>query len=190
MKLIYGIGYNSKCKYKSTDGNKISKQYDIWRSMLQRCYSHGFQIKNPSYKGCSVSSQWHNYQDFAQWFNEHDYSDMGYQLDKDILLPNNKIYSPQTCCFIPRDLNVLFTSRAAASGIYPQGVHLHKQSNKYKAQISIDGKVKHLGLFHCADEAYQVYKKAKETYVKEKTLEWKDRIANDVFEALMQWELR
>lgn len=188
--LIYGIGYNSKTKYKSLVGGRPTKAYDKWHGMFQRCYSPKFQEKNPAYIGCTVSEQWHDFQDFADWFYSNDYSDKGYQLDKDLLIPNNKTYSPETCCLVPSELNLLLISRAATRGVYPQGVYLHKLSGKYKAQLSISPKRLHLGYFDCLNEAYQAYKTAKELHVKTKAIEWKDRIDPQVFAALMNWSLQ
>lgn len=52
-----------------------------------------------------------------------------------------------------------------------------------------NGVKKHLGCFTCPNEAHLAYKKAKKAHVKTKALEWQDRIARDVFDALMIWSL-
>ena len=188
-KLIYGIGFNSKRRHKTWVGGKRTLAYAAWHSMLERCYSPRCQMKRPTYIGCTVASVWHDFQDFADWFEGHKYSNCGYQLDKDLLAPNNKIYSPKTCCFVPSELNSLLINSAAARGKYPQGVHLHKSVRKYASQLKINGHKKHLGYFDCPNEAYQAYKTAKEAHVKVMALEWRDRIAPEVFDALMKWEL-
>ena len=73
-------------------------------------------------------------------------------------------------------------------GKYPQGVCWEKDTRKYKAQMAINGKNSYLGRFDCPSEAYDFYKQAKESYVKTKALEWKDRIADNVFQALISWQ--
>lgn len=183
------IFFNSKGTHKATVNGRQTKSYRDWRSMLNRCYSSNLHQKHQTYIGCSVTTDWLDYQGFASWYENHDYSNLGYQLDKDVLSPNSKLYSPETCCFIPSQLNTLLIDSGAARGAYPQGVFFHKASGRLAAQLSIDSKLKHLGLFDCPNEAYQVYKEAKEAHVKKKALEWQDRIADNVFQALMIWSL-
>ena len=157
--------------------------------MLRRCYYSKYQEENPTYADCTVIEQWHDFQVFAEWYENHEYRNINYHLDKDILYTNNKTYSPDTCCFVPAELNNLLLSNSSTKGKYPQGVCFHKTNGKYLAQLMVDGRSKHLGRFTCPNEAHLVYKKAKEAHVKTKALEWQDGIARDVFDALMSWEL-
>lgn len=189
LKLFYGKGVNSKREHKTKISGKHTPAYRAWRSMMQRCYCQKYHKDKPSYIECEVDSSFLDFQDFADWFYEHPYSEKGYQLDKDLLVANNKIYSPNTCCFIPMEINVMFTDHAADRGLYPQGVSFHKNIGKHYATISMNGKPTHLGYFDNSDEAYQSYKTTKEAYVKKKALEWKGRIADDVFQALINWTL-
>lgn len=188
-RLTHGIGFNSGDKYKATIDGKITKSYSTWRSMLQRAYYQKYQVRKPTYIGCSVADEWLDYQKFAEWFSNHEYSNYNYHLDKDLLLPGNKIYAPDRCAFVPRQLNNLLNGNSAVRGQYLQGVSFNKGNNKFVAQIRIDGKNQHLGYFDCPQEAHGAYKTAKEAYVKEKALEWRDRIADEVYDALMRWEL-
>ena len=187
--LIYGKAYNSRGEYGSRENGNITKAYDTWNSMVTRCYSYKYQSRQPTYIGCTVAEAWLDFQNFAKWFYGHDYSNLGYHLDKDLLIPNNKIYSPETCCFVPSSLNNLLTNRKSKRGAYPQGVCLKKATGRFSARLMVDGKKKNLGYFDCPNEAHQAYKVAKEKYVKEKALEWRDRIAPNVFDALMSWQL-
>lgn len=186
-KLILGVATNSGGHYK-TDG-KMTNTYRAWYNMLKRAYCPKYHVRQPTYLGCSVTDEWLEYQDFAEWFENHDYSDCGYQLDKDLLLPNNKVYAPDRCVFVPRQLNSLLNDHGNARGQYKQGVGFDESRNKFAAHIKINGKLKQLGRFDTEIEAYSAYKKAKEAYVKEKALEWQDRIAGNVFQALMNWKL-
>lgn len=188
-RLIYGVGTNTKGKHKSSVNGKGTLAYQTWRNMLMRAYSKKYQDNFPTYIGCSVYSEWHEFQDFAEWYCNHDYSGYGYNLDKDILLPGNKIYSPDRVCFVPTQINSLLLSNPKIRGKYKQGVCFDKARGKFMASMKVDGRLKNLGRFDSELEAYQVYKTAKEAYVKEKALEWQDRIANNVFEALMNWKL-
>ena len=187
--LTYGVGYNSRREHKTKVSGKHTIAYQTWFDMIRRCYSPKKQEKRPTYIGCTVADCWHDYQDFADWFYGHKYSELGYQIDKDILKPENKVYSPETCCFVPSDINNLLISNGVNRGEYVQGVSLKKQSGKYLAQLSVDGRVKNLGHFDTASEAYQAYKAAKEAHVKVMAEEWKGRIDPRVFTALMNWRL-
>ena len=84
-KLILGVATNSSGKYKSRVDGKIAKSYVTWKNMLQRVYCPKYQAKKPTYIGCSVSDEWLEYQDFAEWFDNREHSGYGYELDKDLL---------------------------------------------------------------------------------------------------------
>ena len=126
-KLIYGVATNSGGKYKSRVDVKMAKPYVTWKNMLQRAYCQKYQAKQPTYIGCSVSDEWLDYQVFAEWFCEQEYSDIGYDLDKDLLVAGNKVYSPEACSFIPRELNSILTDCKAARTNLPQGVSFDKR---------------------------------------------------------------
>lgn len=189
IELTYGVGFNSRGKHKTRVAGKQTIAYQTWHSMLTRCYDPRYHKKQPTYIDCAVTPVWHDFQKFAEWFENNSFKGMGYHLDKDVLSKGNKIYSPENCCLVPLALNILLVDSGAARGKYPQGVSFDKSRGKYYSQMKINGRSKNLGRFDCPDEAYQTYKAAKEAYVKEKALEWQDRIADNVFQALMNWTL-
>ena len=175
-RLMYGVAYNSQRKHKATKDGKILPAYHAWLDMIRRCYCPVLKKKLPTYDGCLVDDRWHDFQDFADWFYNHPYSSLKYHLDKDILITGNKIYSPDTCCLIPSEINKLLLDHARARGKYPQGVSFYKPLRKYRSQLSISGKPVHLGYFESPEEARKAYKISKERYVKNKALEWANRI--------------
>ena len=187
--LVYGVGFNSKGKHKTTENGKRAKSYQTWRGMMRRCYDPKTLKRSPTYVGCSVDERWHDFQDFAKWFYSNPYSSLGYQLDKDILVTNNKVYGPEYCVFVPKQLNMILNSNKAARGDLPQGVCWDKCFGKYRAQLALNGVHKTLGLFANADDAYTSYKEAKESYVKNKAVEWKESIDDRAYQALMNWQL-
>lgn len=187
--LILGVGTNSGGRYKTAIDGKITQSYATWQNMLSRAYCPKVKAQRPTYISCSVVEEWLEYQEFAEWFENHEYSNHGYQLDKDLLLPDNKIYAPDRCVFVPSQLNNLLLDRGAARGQYPQGVNFYKDTNRFVARVKVDGKQQHLGYFDTPQEARQAYKVAKEANVKRMALEWQDRIADNVFQALMNWRL-
>ena len=188
---VYGVGYMGIGKFKSRDENgKPTKCHKVWQSMLQRCYDPKFQERCPTYKGCTVCKEWHNFQVFAEWYYSHFYEIEGQRmnLDKDILHKGNKIYSPKTCIFVPVSINSLFTKRNNSRGEFPIGVHKH--GNKFQAHSSKgNGKPICLGTYDTPQEAFQAYKKAKEQYIKEVAEEYKQKIQPELYQALMNYKV-
>lgn len=132
---VCGVGYLGIGKYKSTSH---SDMYNIWIKIFERCYSENSRWKYMSYKDCSVIEHWHCFQNFAEWFDKNHKSYMkGWHLDKDILIKGNKIYSPETCAFVPPELNIIFTKRQNSRGKYPIGVKADEK--KFKATINKNG---------------------------------------------------
>lgn len=110
---IYGVGYLGEGDYKSKENGKITRVYTTWHNMLNRCYSEEFHKKQPTYIGYEVSEEFHNFQNFGYWDSDNFYQIEGEKmcLDKDILYKHNKIYSPETCIYVPNTINLLFTKR-------------------------------------------------------------------------------
>lgn len=188
-RLTYGVGYSSTGVYKKSINSKHTKAYATWKNMLRRCYSETYQLRMPTYIGCTVSEEWLDYQNFAEWFYSQEYSILDYHLDKDILCLGNKVYSAENCALIPSQINTVLNNCNACRGDLPQGVSHHKALGMYRVRINIDGKEKHIGVFDNVQKAYDVYKAVKEANVKRMALEWQDRIADNVFQALMTWQL-
>lgn len=188
-KLKYGIGYNSRTKHRSSIDGNMTKSYTTWSCMIQRCYDPKYHLKTPTYIDCYVDERWHDFQDFAEWYENHEYSGLGFTLDKDILTPDNKAYSPETCCFVPQEVNKLLNNRRNVRGDLPQGVVLHKRLGRYQAQLNTKEGKRHLGYFDCPNDAYKSYKLAKEDHVKYVANLWFGSIETRAYEALMNWEL-
>lgn len=161
---VYGVGFIGDGIHRSSVGRKHTKEYNIWKSILQRCYDTKSQEKNRTYIGCSVSPVWHNFQNFAEWFNNN-YIE-GYHIDKDLKIKGNKVYSPETCLFVPRSLNNLFLDRAICRGKYPVGVSFYKREGKFSAEISIEGKRRSIGMFSTYEQASVAYQQARSSKIK------------------------
>lgn len=153
--------------------------------MLSRCYDKKYQEKQPAYIGCYVDNYLLGFQNFAKWFEEN-YNE-GFHLDKDILVKGNKVYSPQTCCFVPQEINKLFTKSTKLRGNLPIGVS--KLGSRFVAQVNINGKRIHLGCFTTPEEAFQAYKTAKEKQIKEVADKWKDLIDLKVYQAMYNYKV-
>lgn len=182
---IYGVGYFGYGKYLSEIGNKGNVMYDRWSGMLTRCYDKKYQANKPTYVGCSVSKEWHNFQNFGSWF-EKNYIE-GFELDKDILFKGNKIYSPETCCFVPREINCLLNYKKNLKRDYPIGVYRHK--NKFRSYINISGKLKLIGYYDTVEDCFNAYKKTKEQNVKNVANKFKHQITSQCYNTLMNWKI-
>lgn len=171
-------------------GRKKTKEYQLWNSMINRCYNEKILSRSPTYKDCHVSEDWRYLSNFKEWCNQQiGFGNEGWHLDKDILVKGNKVYSEDTCCFVPPEINTLLVKRNSLRGEFPIGVSYKKRIGKYASQISKNGEVIHLGNFDTPEEAFQTYKQAKEAYIKEVANKWKDQIDPRVYEALMRWEI-
>ena len=186
-KLVYNCGNNDVSFSIIVDGKQI-KEYKLWTSMLQRCYSKTFQEKNPTYKDCEVCDEWLKFSNFYNYCQENkQWVDLGYQLDKDLLIKNNKIYSPETCLWLPSELNSIVLTNKKARGKLPLGVTLGYK--KFRVAMNIDGKLKHFGSYETIEDAFLVYKKNKELYIKEKADIFKVVLSEKAYQALHKYEV-
>lgn len=174
-KLIYGAGIND-ASYRITNpeggGRARCPIYVIWSGMLARAFSNRYLDKYPSYKGCSVCDEWLLFSNFRLWVVCQDWE--GKDLDKDILIPGNKEYSPSTCCFVDHKLNLLLIHNQITKSPYPTGVHFGKSNNKYMARIRIDGVQRYLGQFSSPGLAETAYIKAKTAEIRRQGREQTD----------------
>ena len=170
-------------------GKNMTKEYQLWNGMINRCYNENLRHKNPTYKDCHVSEEWRYLSNFKEWCNRQiGFDQEGFQLDKDILVKGNKVYSEDTCCFVPAE-NSLIIKADRIRGKFPIGIYEDKQAGKFKVRISVEGKQKHIGRYYCEKEAFYAYKVAKEQYIKEVANKWKDQIDHRVYNALMCYEV-
>lgn len=188
---IFGVGYIG-C-FRNNERTSKDRAYIVWRNMLMRCYDEKTYIKHPTYQDCTVCEEWHNYSNFKQWFDEN-YIE-GYVIDKDILFKGNKVYSSETCCFVPNEINALFTKRQNHRGEFPIGVKFCKEQRRfkacYKSMFTKDNIKTYIGCFSTPEEAFEAYKKAKEEYIKEVAEKYykEGTISEKVYNALMNYKV-
>jgi hypothetical protein len=187
QKTVYNIGYIGLGSYSTSDNLVL---YDKWSGTLRRCYDEKYQEKHPSYIGCSVAEDWHNFQNFAKWFekNYNPETMHKWQLDKDILVKGNKIYSPETCCFVPSEINNLFIKRKVDRGRYCIGVSFNKRDKLYSANISAKN-YKGKRNFKTELEAFNLYKLLKEKQIKEIADKWRGEITEEVYNAMYNYKV-
>ncbi len=178
-KKVHGVGIND-APYKVTlkvDGKfDWCPYYRCWMDMLKRCYSKAAKESLPTYDGCSVCDEWLTFSNFKVWMITQDWK--GKELDKDILFVGNKIYSPETCCFVDHGINTLLIQNKVKSKL-PAGVYFNKAAQKFCAEIKIDLKKHHLGTFESAADASAAYRKRKRSVViKKASMQQDQRIAD------------
>ena len=185
---VHGIGIVG-AKYPTRVNGVLTKQYGLWVNMLQRCYSNTHQKKYPTYIGCEVSNNFKSYEYFYEWCNKQvGFSSEGWHLDKDLLIKGNKVYNENVCVFIPQDINLLLTKCTASRGEHLIGVSWCKRNKAFKATVSKNkGKQKNLGLFKTELEAFNAYKQAKEAFIKERANNWRGKIDDRAYKALMSY---
>ena len=187
-------GVNDR-KYPSWDGKKILKEYDLWRRLIARC-SQKIWDKRPTYKGTHFSDNFSNYSFFYEWcqtqvgFCNKDEKGRCWNLDKDLLGKGNKVYSEDTCVFVPQRINLLLTKRGASRGDWPVGVSWDKSAKKFQANCKNGGgKQQYLGLFSTPQEAFRAYKTFKEALIKQVANEYKDQLDPRAYEALLNYQV-
>lgn len=164
-KLVYGVGINdADYNVQKVEGGKTVWRcpfYSYWTNMLKRCYCVAYQKGRPTYVGCTVIVDWHLFSNFKTWMITQDWE--GKTLDKDLLVEDNTVYSPDTCCFISARINSFLVERKASRGEWSIGVVYHKGDKKFQAQCSdvLTGKPKYLGSYSTPEEAHQAWLKFK-----------------------------
>ena len=187
---VRGVGVIGD-KYPITINSVQTKEYVLWKHMLQRCYSDASKKERPTYEGCQVSENFKSYEYFYEWCHEQvGFGNEGFHLDKDLLVKGNKVYSENTCVFIPQEVNTLLVKSTALRGKHLIGVSWNKKDKAFVAKARKNkGKSEHLGIFKTEIEAFNAYKQAKEAFVKEQADKWKGKIDERAYNALMNYEV-
>ena len=181
-KSVYGVGYIGS-RIKNKKGER--KMYKTWVGMLERGYSEKLKSVRPTYIGITVCDEWHNFENFKKWFqvNYNPEIMQGWDLDKDIICSECKVYSPETCAFVPQEINKLFIDRLTDKG------YRITKNKKYEVRLNKEKSRVQIGTFNTPEEAFQAYKTAKEQYIKEVADKWKGLISDKVYEAMYNYEV-
>lgn len=192
--LICSIGFNDK-KYPTKIKGKHTDEYTVWQNMLARCTKRCWD-KYPTYIGTSCSENFKSYSYFYEWYqtqpnaNNKDEDGNKWCLDKDLLFKGNKLYSEDTCIFIPQRINALLTKSNAIRGKHPIGVSWKKQSEMYSARCKIgrDKRV-NIGYFNTPETAFLAYKTFKEQLIKDVANNYKEQLDSRAYDALMNYSV-
>lgn len=184
---LYRIVQNEGCL---GDEYVVCQQaYVRWHSMMDRCYSVKLKNRNCTYADCKACDEWKIFKNFKQWYDDNYYEieNERMHLDKDILVKGNKIYSPETCVFVPQKINTLFVKSNSNRGEYPIGVS--KSRNKFEAYITKNNKKINLGHYNTQEEAFSIYKAEKEKYIKEMADKYKEVIPLTLYQAMYNYKV-
>ena len=193
---VYGVGILGT-KYPSKKNGKDTKEYKTWVDMLKRCFDSVYKEKHPTYINVTCCEEWLLFENFYEWLHSQEnfnkwYKNDKWALDKDIFIKENKIYSPETCCLVPQNVNSLFTKSNAIRGDFPIGVI--RKGDKYIAQCEnpINNKRGYVGSYLTPEDAfYSGYKPHKEGLVKQiAAIEYaKGNITKECYEAMIDYEV-
>lgn len=192
---LYGVGYIGIGSYKATENGKHTKVHEIWSAMMGRAYNPAKKDSLPTYENVVVCEEWHNFQNFAKWYEENYYKIDGQrmELDKDILSKSKdlsaKIYSPETCLIVPRCINLIFTEHFKDNGL-PKGVIYIKETNQYQSSVAVfnDKAKRRYKRFSTKEEAHQWHLKEKEKYLKEVANHYREFLPDKVYRSLMAYQ--
>lgn len=178
--------------------NEHTKEYQIWMNMLIRCYDKKIKERYPTYQDVTCCEEWLFFENFYEWLHSQEnfdrwYENDGWHLDKDILIKGNKIYSPNTCCLVPYNVNKLFLKNDADRGDLPVGVNRDTKGYGYIARCMnpFTGERDYLGYRTSVLSAFQLYKSYKEDLIKKVAkLEYsKGNITKQCYDAMMCYEV-
>ena len=182
---IFGVGYVGEGQYKCSKNGVHYIQYSVWYALLERCYKEAARKKYPTYEGCTVCDEWLNFQKFSQWYSDniYDAGDGGrMHIDKDILVKGNKVYSPETCMFVPQRINMIFMSKSKNRDVdLPNAIY--RCVTGFQAMYN----GKSLGVFKTLDEAVSAHDSKKRIHIKQVADEYRDKIPLKVYDALLKW---
>lgn len=168
---IYGVAMVG-AKYPSKVNGIQVKEYNAWFHMIRRCFDKKYNNLHKTYNDVNCCEEWLYYPNFYEWLHSQPNFEQWFEgdrwnLDKDILIKGNKIYSPETCCLVPQNVNTLFERKESQRGKYPIGVS--KTKTGYCAQCSnpYNKSSKWIGVYNTAEQAFNAYKEYKENLIKQ-----------------------
>lgn len=184
-KTVYGVGFIGSGNF-----NSHHPAYPVWFNMIKRCYKEIRNYDEESYKDCTVDSEWHNFQNFAKWYEENIYAcNERLVIDKDIKIHGNREYSNDKCMLVPEKLNLLFVKELARRGEYPIGVYFHKERNNYVAMCAVNCKTKYIGSYKSPEIAFAHYKEFKEKHIQTLLEKYVEILPKNVYESIKNYKI-
>ncbi len=166
-KPIHGVGIND-ADYVVTpviNGKQVyCPFYLAWKGMISRCYDPSIKKRQPSYDGCTVCEDWKTFSNFKAWMETQDWQ--GKEVDKDILVKGNKLYSPDTCLMVNTVTNTYVQDAITLSSDSRIGVHTTFTKlgvARYRAisKNPINKKEESLGTYNTSEECHLAWRRRK-----------------------------
>lgn len=196
-KSVYGVGYVGVGEYEGTTlingKKKNSPAYEVWIGILKRCYSENANTRkrHSTYADVSVCEEWLCFQNFAKWYYNNLPSYSSPEVDKDLRVIGSRVYSPETCSFVPVEINALFTGPKDNRELQ-RGVHFCNTKKLLIVQLQEGAKTKsgnkkqtYYGSFSSQEEAFAAYFREKKRHVIEVANRNIDKIHPEVYHNLV-----
>ena len=138
--FLYDVGY-FKC-----DGepifyfeSRVKTFYQVWTNMIVRCYKKDDSKQLSPWRDVEVCKEWLNFTNFYKWAITQPFvQNQRWMLDKDLFSPESgKIYSPETCCFLPSQINCQFSGLTYQDINNPESSTRMKQQSAYTSELLI-----------------------------------------------------
>lgn len=182
---VFSVGYLGLGKYNPKDNQR---EYVYWKGLLERSYCPKLSAKRPTYLNCSAEPSWHNFQNFTDWcLSQNGFINLDWELDKDLLIKGNKIYSPETCVFLPKEINLVLVKGSRKHDL-PIGVTYSDNGAGYRAYCSDRGKTLSKRS-QSVEECFDWYKSNKERIIKSLADEYKPLLDEVAYAALCNYQV-
>lgn len=187
---VHNLGFLGEGIYKVSENRKVSSAYSVWEKMIARCVKEREGQYRTYLNICFVNDVWHNFQNFAEFFYTNPYRKGGWNLDKDILFKGNKEYGPNTCCFVPQEVNKVVLLQSKYRGQFPIGVGYSEKEKKFKWSCKEPNGVGEIGgSADTAEEAFNFYAEAKRKRIKAVADKYSDQLDPKVYNALLNFKI-
>ncbi|UYL86247.1 hypothetical protein [Acinetobacter phage vB_AbaM_CP14] len=191
--LVYEVGVNDWVGTTYIDGRDIWN-IKLWRDMLRRCYSERWlSTRSPAYKGVTCDPNWlyatKFYEDIVQIDDWERYQSDGWCLDKDLLSVDGKLYSKDTCCFIPNEINKALIDNVRIRGDYPRGVSLNPRDKVIVVRASFKGKERILARGVSPEDGFKIYCEFKHECFNKLADEYEGIVSERVVRALREYRI-
>lgn len=192
---VYGLGVTG-FKYPTKVNELPTKEYVAWIGVLRRSFAKTVKNRQPTYQNVTCCDEWLDFENFYEWLHSQENFEKWYQgkrwaIDKDILNKGNKIYTPESCCLIPQNVNCLFLKREAERGKYPIGVRYREDGFLAICRNPFLDKAVELGYYSTPEKAFYAYKEYKESIIKQVAeVEYKNgSITKECYNAMVNYEV-
>lgn len=163
----------------------VHRGFSYWHDMIRRT-SAVDRVKNSSYANTTVCDEWSDFESFSEWFVGQPKLP-GWVLDKDLLSSGGKIYSPETCCFIPREINQMLVCNRRDSGGFP-GVY--RRGSKFVARVRARNKRIHVGTYGAPEEALADYLSVKAELLSAEADAYRHSLDPRAYQALKSYDFK